>query len=197
MASGMFWCLGIVLIPIPVERTIWVYVFLNNFMLLEILFILISVCRWPHQQVLHDEENKWNHWIMFAGIDKFKHLCIHHNAFWITYAKIRLGTRTCGEYQHWHNDTLEIESFRVVPREKLGFCGKRCGLLISIWDMQKNLAVHYNIHIDVHIEYMMVVFDNVEVCCTLWYIIHAMCSRFIIPLAPTWLDGVHAPLQPL
>jgi hypothetical protein len=53
---------------------------------------------------------------------------------------------------------------------KLSPCVKRCGFRMR---SANKLEVHRNVHIDTH-GHKVVTFENMEVCCTAWYTIHAV-----------------------
>ena len=143
-----------------------------------------SLRRWPLCRVLHD------------GVSLFDHERRHKQTQLALLAKIRprKGLRRydskrvpLGDKERRRDRILGDESIRLVsakdccvkkccqffPRDKIRSLRQEMWLADFRMRSAKKLEVHRNVHIDTH-GHKVVTLENVEVCCTAWYTIHAV-----------------------
>ena len=143
-----------------------------------------SLRRWPLCQVLYEVVSLWDHeWR-------------HKQTQLALLAKIRprKGLRRydsnrvpCRDKERRRDRLLEDKYIRLVsaknccmrkccqffPREKIRSLSQEMWLANFRMRSAKKLEVHKNLHINTH-GYKVVTLKNVKVCCTAWYIIHAV-----------------------
>ena len=72
-----------------------------------------------------------------------------------------------------HKDCCAKKCCQFFPREKIRSLNQEMWLTDFHIRSAKKLEVHKNLHIDTH-GHKAATLENVEVCCTMWYIIHAL-----------------------
>jgi hypothetical protein len=143
-----------------------------------------SLRRWPLRRVLHDEVSLWDHGRRHEQTQ----------ATLLANTRPRKGLRKYdssraprGDKESRRARILGDESIRLVSAKDC--CARRCcqffqrekirSMRQEMWlaDFRmrsaKKLEVHRNLHIDNH-GHKVVTLENVEVCCTAWYTIHAV-----------------------
>ena len=143
-----------------------------------------SLRRWPLRWVLHDEVSLWDHGQR------------HEQTKLVLLAKTRprKGLRRCdsnraprGDKEYWRDRIFGDDSVCFVSTNDS--CARRCcqffprkkirSLRQDMWfaDFRmraaKKLEVYRNLHIDSHGHKVMIL-ENVEVCYTTWFTIHAV-----------------------
>ena len=143
-----------------------------------------SLRRWPLRQVLHDGVSLWNHARRHTRIQAALLATMRPRKGLRRYDSARVPR---GEKQRRRCHILGDECIRGVATKDC--CAKKCcqffprdkikSLRQEMWlaDFRmrsaKKLEVHRNLHVDAH-GHKVVTLENVEVCCTAWYIIHAV-----------------------
>ena len=143
-----------------------------------------SLRRWPLRRVIHDGVSLWDH-----GRRHDRTKCDL-----LARSRPRKGLRRYdsnraprGDKEFRRDRILGDDSIRLVSTKDC--CGRKCcqffprdkirSLRQEMWlaDFRmrsaKKLEVHRNLHIDSH-GHKVVTLENVEVCCTAWYTIHAV-----------------------
>ena len=143
-----------------------------------------SLRRWPLRSVLHDEVSLWDH----ERRHEQTKLALLANT------RPRKGLRRYesnraprGDKKYRRDRILGDDSIRLVstkdccwrkccqffPRDKIRSLRQEMWLADFRMRSAKKLEVHRNLHIDSH-GHKVVTLENVEVCCTAWYTIHAV-----------------------
>jgi hypothetical protein len=158
---------------------------LNSLLALEVpVTWRFSLRRWPLRRVLHEGVSLWDHGRRHEKIQSTL----------VSNTRPRKGLRrydsSCAppeDKEHRQDCILGDESIRLVSAKD--YCAKRCcqffprekikSLRQEMWlaDFRmrsaKKLEVYRNLHLDAH-GHKVVTLENVEVCCTAWYTIHAV-----------------------
>ena len=143
-----------------------------------------SLRRWSLRIVLHDGINLWNHLCRYEEIQKALLATMRPRIGYYKYDSIRVPR----EPTQCHRDQiLEETSIRSVatkdccakrycqllPRDKVKSLRQEMWLRNFCMRSAKKLEVHGNMHFNAKGR-KVVTLENIEVCCTAWYIIHAV-----------------------
>jgi hypothetical protein len=158
---------------------------LNSLVPLEILATWrFFLRRWPLRRVFHEEVSLWDQ----ERRHKQTQLALLANSRLCKGLRRYNSNRVPrGDRQRRRDRILADESIRLVfakdccekkycqffPRDKIKSLRQEMWLADFRMRSAKKLEVHRNVHIDTH-GHKVVTLENVEVCCTAWYTIHAV-----------------------
>ena len=158
---------------------------LNSLRPLEVpLTWRFSLRRWPLRRVLHEEVSLWDHGrrheqvqsTLISNTRPRKGLRRYDSSRVPPEDKERRRDRVLGD------DSIRLVSAKdccakrccqIFPREKIKSLRQEMWLADFRMRSAKKLEVHRNLHLDAH-GHKVVTLENVEVCCTAWYTIHAV-----------------------
>jgi hypothetical protein len=158
---------------------------LNSLLALEVpVTWRFSLRRWPLHRVFHEGVSLWDHGRWHEQVQSTL----------VSNTRPRKGLRRYDssrappeDKEHRRDRILADESIRLVsakdcctkrccqffPREKIKSLRQEMWLADFRMRSAKKLKVHRNLHLDAH-GHKVVTLENVEVCCTAWYTIHAV-----------------------